>query len=378
MSTGVTLSAAVRNNLLSLQSTAKLMATTQNRLATGNKVNSAVDNATSYFTAQGLNNRASDLSNLQDSMGLAVKTVNAASSAIDSIQKLVTQAKSVANQALQTTPAAATGSLTLAADATLTGTVNTLKLVVAVDGQTAKTVTVASATSVAKIQAQISAQISGFGIGLTTSLSGNTLSITDSSGHNFSITKDSGNAGSTTATNEVSKTTNGANRDSFVSQYNDLRTQIDQLASDASYNGINLVNGAGTDKNLTVNFNAAQTSSLTLKAVDLTSSGLSLGAATDWSTKSAIDSVTSSLNSATSTLRTQSSTFGSNLAVIQNRQDFTQASIDNLQAGAGDLTLADTNQEGANLLALQTRQSLATTALSLSNQAQSSILSIIR
>lgn len=373
MSTGVTLSAAVRNNLLSLQNTAKLMATTQNRLATGNKVNSAVDNATSYFTAQGLNNRASDLSNLQDSMGLAVKTVNAASSAIDSIQKLVTQAKSVANQALQTTPAAASASVTVSA-ASANASAGAIKLVVSVDGQSAKTVSITSSiTSAGSLQAALSGKVSG----ITVSGSGSTLTITDATGHNFSIAAASGSSAAVIG-GTLAKTTNGANRDSFVSQYNDLRSQIDQLAADASYNGINLVNGAGTDKNLTVNFNAAQTSSLTLKAVDLTSTGLGLTAATDWSTKSAVDSVTSTLNSATSALRTQSSTFGSNLAVIQNRQDFTQSTIDNLQAGAGDLTLADTNQEGANLLALQTRQSLATTALSLSNQAQSSILSIIR
>jgi len=369
MSTGVTLSAAVRNNLLSLQNTAKLMSTTQNRLATGNKVNSAVDNATSYFTAKGLNNRASDLSNLQDSMGLAVKTVNAASTAIDSIQKLVTQAKSVANSALQTTITAASASVTVTATSA-NASAGALNLIVNVNGASKTVAITSSITSAGSLQAALSGKVTG----VTVSGSGTSLTITDATGHNFSV---SGTAAAAIGGN-LATTTNGANRDSFVSQYNDLRTQIDQLTSDASYNGINLVGGAGMDKNLTVNFNNAQTSSLTLKAVDLTSTGLGLSAATDWSTKSAVDSATSALNSATNTLRSQSSTFGSNLAVIQNRQDFTQASIDNLQAGAGDLTLADTNQEGANLLALQTRQSLATTALSLSNQAQSAILSIIR
>lgn len=374
MSTGITLSAAVRNNLLSLQSTAKMMSETQSRLATGNKVNSAVDNATSYFTAQGLNNRASDLAGLQDSMGLAVKTVNAASTAIDSIQKLVTQAKSVANSALQTTVTAASASITVSAQ-TANASAGAISLTLTVDGKSAKTISITSGvTSAGSVKAALSGQVSG----LTVTQSGSSLTLTDASGHNFSLVAATSTTNTAFIGGDLAKTTNGANRDSFVSQYNDLRAQIDQLASDASYNGINLVNGAGSDKNLTVNFNAAQTSSLTLSAVDLTSTGLGLTAATDWSTKSAVDSVTNTLNSATTSLRTQSSAFGSNLAVIQNRQDFTQSTIDNLQAGAGDLTLADTNQEGANLLALQTRQSLATTALSLSNQAQSSILSIIR
>jgi len=373
MTTGITLSAGVRNNLAALQNTAQMLATTQAHLASGLKVNSAVDNATSFFTAQGLNNRASDLSNLQDSMSLAVKTVNAASDGIDAIQKLVTQAKSVANQALQTTPAAASADVTVSA-ASANASAGAIKLVLSVDGQDAKTVSITSSiASAGDLKTALSGKVSG----ITVSGSGSTLTISDASGHNFSIAAASGSSAAVIG-GSLSKTTNGANRDSFISQYNDLRSQIDQLATDASYNGINLLGGAGSDKNLQVNFNADQTSSLTLTAVDLSSTGLGLTAATDWSTKSAIDSVTSTLNNATSSLRTQASTFGSNLAVIQNRQNFTQATIDNLQAGAGDLTLANTNQEGANLLALQTQQSLATTALSLSNQSQSAILSIIR
>src|SRR5690606_22340721 len=111
----ITLSSAVRQNLLALQNTAEMMSSTNNRLATGLKVNSAVDNPQSFFTAQGLNNRASDLSTLQDNMGLAVQTINAASQGISSIQKLVAQAKSSANQALQTTVTATTLSATVSA-----------------------------------------------------------------------------------------------------------------------------------------------------------------------------------------------------------------------------------------------------------------------
>src|SRR6266404_547819 len=100
---GIVLSASVRQNLLSLQSTAELLATTQNRLATGNKVNSALDNPTSFFTAQSLNNRASDISNLLDGIGNGVQVLQAANTGITSLQKLVDTAKSIANQVLQTT-----------------------------------------------------------------------------------------------------------------------------------------------------------------------------------------------------------------------------------------------------------------------------------
>src|ERR1700736_2667619 len=101
--TGIVLSASVRQNLLSLQSTADLLSTTQGRLATGNKVNSALDNPTNYFTAQSLNNRASDITNLLDSIGNGVQVLQSANTGITSLQKLVDSAKSVANQALQTT-----------------------------------------------------------------------------------------------------------------------------------------------------------------------------------------------------------------------------------------------------------------------------------
>src|SRR5262252_8318272 len=99
---GIVLSASVRQNLLSLQSTASLLATTQNDLATGNKVNSALDNPTNFFTAQGLNNRASDIGNLLDSIGNGVQVLQAANTGLTSLQSLVDSAKSIANQVLQT------------------------------------------------------------------------------------------------------------------------------------------------------------------------------------------------------------------------------------------------------------------------------------
>src|ERR1700757_2581737 len=98
---GIVLSASVRQNLLSLQSTASLLATTQNDLATGNKVNSALDNRTEFFTAQSLNNRAGDISNLLDGIGNGVQILQAANTGITSLQGLVASAKSIANQVLQ-------------------------------------------------------------------------------------------------------------------------------------------------------------------------------------------------------------------------------------------------------------------------------------
>ncbi|TWB65747.1 flagellin-like protein, partial [Bradyrhizobium sacchari] len=100
---GIVLSASVRQNLLSLQSTADLLATTQNRLSTGKSVNSALDNPTNFFTAQSLDNRASDINNLLDSIANGVQVLQAANTGLTSLQKLIDSAKSIANQALQTT-----------------------------------------------------------------------------------------------------------------------------------------------------------------------------------------------------------------------------------------------------------------------------------
>ena len=200
------------------------------------------------------------------------------------------------------------------------------------------------------------------------------MTVTDGTTPSGTMSLDTGfSAGSTAMTGGTDVSTDKANQlTTLANNYNGLMAQIDQISADATYNGVNLLNG----NSLTATFNAKGTSSLTITGVDFTSgsNGLNISGAT----KDTITGMGSSLDKATSTLRTQSSTFGSNLAVIQNRQDFTKNTIDNLQAGASDLTLADTNQEGANLLALQTRQSLATTALSLSNRAESSILSILR
>ena len=118
---GIVLSASVRQNLLSLQDTAALLSTTQNRLATGNKVNSALDNPTNFFTAQGLNNRASDINNLLDSIGNGVQVLQAANTGLTSLQKLVDTAKSIANQVLQA-PAGYTVKFPTAISTTLVGT----------------------------------------------------------------------------------------------------------------------------------------------------------------------------------------------------------------------------------------------------------------
>jgi flagellin len=185
-----------------------------------------------------------------------------------------------------------------------------------------------------------------------------------------------GSTGISSATDGGSDATTGSGvnpkRAELVSTYNDLLGQIDALAKDASFNGVNLLNG----DDLSVLFNEDGSSSLQIDGVTNTSAGLSLTAlgTTAFDTNTSINSTLDDLKASIDTLRSQSAKFGSNLSVVETRQDFTKQMISVLQTGAANLTLADTNEEAANVLALQTRQQLSSTALSLASQADQNVL----
>jgi len=370
----ITLSAGVRQNLLSLQNTADLMSRTQNRLATGKKVNSALDNPISYFTSQSLSNRASDLTALLDSIANGVQTIKAADTGITSLTKLVQSAQAIANQALQSasTTASVTGSVAGLTATTDISAVTATKTITVSDGTTTATYTAAAADTVqdfldavnntANIEVRASLDAGGHvkleATGTTTIVIAGTGSAAD-----LSVL---GLTAATTAAGTLNDS-----RTSLASQFDDIRTQIDNLAADSGYNGVNLLNG----DSLTVTFNETGTSTQSISGVTFDSSGLGVSAATnDFQTDLDISDALTNLTAALGTLRAQAVSFGSSLSVVQTRQDFTKAMVNTLQTGADNLILADTNEEGANMLALQTRQSLSTTALSLAAQASQNVL----
>lgn len=167
------------------------------------------------------------------------------------------------------------------------------------------------------------------------------------------------------------KSANTADRASLATQFDALRTQVDQLAGDASYKGTNFLKSGS----LAVDFNEGSTSSLTISGFDATTTGLSISAsAGSWATDTNVDAATTQLDAALNTLRTNAKTLASNNGVVTTRQDFTTNLINTLSTGADQLTAADSNEEGANMLALQTRQQLGIVALQLSSQANQSIL----
>jgi flagellin len=273
MADPVNLSTAVRTNLLTLQRAATLIGSTQSRLSTGLKVNSAIDDAAAFFTAKGLSNNAKDLDELKGSIDLGISTIQSAIDGIDAITELVNQAKG------------------LAANAKATGDTN--------------------------------------------------------------------------------------ERSTLAVQFNSLLSQIDNLASDSTFNGTNLLKA--TPDNLAVEFNSTNTTNLTITGLDVTTASTGLTLATsvnNFGATANIDTALTAISSALSTLRSNASTLGSNNTILSTRLDFTKNLVNTLEGGEGKLVLADLNEESANLLALQTRQQLGINSLALAAQSERSILAL--
>ena len=529
---GIVLSAAVRQNLLSLQSTAALLATTQNDLATGNKVNTALDNPTEFFTAQGLNNRASDIGNLLDSIGNGVQVLQAANTGITSLQSLIANAQSIANQVLQSPvgystksnvtsatisgatannllgpalastvtgsavttnaasspPAITSSTLLVGAAGSAIATAPANNSTITIDGKTitfstaqtsvttdaAGDVTIGIGTgSTASVQTVLSAidgitggsgssvngsgqlllttgttqnlviggtgatltdfgltagttnltppQLTGesltitatgggkptsitFGTGsgqvstlnqLNTVLAANNLQATVSTTGQITIVTSNDAASSTigtiggtaaasgqafnglTATAPVADPNSQGTRANLVAQYNNVLQQINTTAQDSSFNGINLLNG----DTLSLVFDETGASKLNITGTTLNDAGLglsTLSVGTDFLDSNSANAVLTQLTAADTTLRAQASALGSNLSIVEIRQDFNKNLINVLQTGASNLTLADANEEAANSQALSTRQSIAVSALALANQSQQSVLQLLR
>lgn len=562
MSSDIVLTAALRNNLLSLQNTQSLIDKTQLRLATGLKVSSALDNPSNFFAAQALSNRSSDLTRLLDSINLSLRTIEEADKGVTALTDLLEQANSIAESArdeLASTTAGArmVGNVDLRNVATLVGfqaniaandviritttndagaqIVDTFSIVAGesasalmsritdtyadtrsgeviaklnesgfidittkdgrsfkiqdnvgtgattittagfaalgldryfedevrgagtfsagtvVGGNTAATISLYEAAGGSNLadRGDILSQTTYYGVngnvviqGLSTNSkfnftinnSGtattsaialtaatswqdlveqvnqtaaiNTLvqaNFDDATGQ-FSLTAiadsvenvqigittgaagviwdvgmgdSTGNldpfitAATTAGTYEqvISFNSSTETLDNLASDYNEIRSQIDDLVKDAQFQGVNLLNG----DDLTTYFSEDRTSSLVTSGDTFTANGLGISLAT-FRTGSAITTDLANITDAQEVVRSFGSSLANSLAIIQTRKNFTANTINVLNSGADDLTVADQNEEGANLLALQTRQALGVTSLSLASQSQQSVL----
>lgn len=269
----VTLTAALRSNLLSIQGTQRLLDSTQLRLATGLKVNSALDNPSAFFASQSLTNRANDLNRLLDGQGQAIQVLKAADEGIKQITSFLEQAQAIAQEA----------------------------------------------------QDQLNADPA-------------------------------------------------ADVQSLSDSFDEVLSQIDQLAGDAGYRGTNLVAGTST---LSVTFNEAGDSTLDVQGADLVVGGdltVASNGGTAWADTTATATTLAAIAADLTTVRNTAASFGTSLNIIQTRQDFTQNLINVLKEGSDKLTVADKNEEGAKLLSLQTTQQLGITSLSLASQSNQAVL----
>lgn len=264
----IALGGAMRSNLNSLSLTSALMGRTSERLATGLKVNNAVDDPTAFFAAQAHRSRASDLAARKDGMGEALQTISAASNGIEAITSLIEQAKGIVDSA---------------------------------------------------------------------------------------------------------RSASAADAATLATQYDAVLAQIDTLAGDSGYKGVNLLEAGGTGA-LTVTFNEGGTSTLAVTGFDATSGGMSITGATDFTDAAELTTHTTELDAAQNTLRTGAKSLSANSGVVTARQDFTNGMINALKTGADQLTVADENEESANMLALQTRQQVSIATMGIASQSAQSIL----
>lgn len=373
----ISLTASMRSNLLSLQQTQSLMDTTQERLSTGKKVNSAIDNPSSYYTAQSLTNRASDLSSLLDSMGQVVQTIQAANEGIEAITDFVQQAKALANTARDNATVKGTTS-----SGTYKAAADKQDITVKIDGVADQDieVTLENADTLKQAATKIAEALNdgtngvrdakGTVIGgFTATIENGQIKISNSKGIVANV---SGTIFGITFNGEIGNST----RTTSMKQYNEILDQIDQLAKDSGYKGVNLLQG----NSLKVVFNEDRSSYLTINGTfaDTSDEGLKISRAEDWTNpdNEAIDASISELENAITSLRNMASEFGNNYSIVENRENFTESLINVLEEGSDKLTLADMNEESANMLALQTRQQLAINSLSLASQAAQSVLSL--
>ena len=373
----ISLTASMRTNLLSLQNTQSLMDRTQERLSTGKKVNSAIDNPSSYYTAQGLTNRASDLDALLDSMGQGIQTIKAANEGIESITAFVQQAKAVANTA-RDTPNLSTVTASndfVAADGDVKVKIGdqvfTVAFTTAAPADAENAATKLNGDTTAQNGTTLQQALKDANLAFTHDGDKVVLGLADSDIKTAKVTV---NVSSDIVGLNISGTFNPDARDSSLSQYNEILEQINQLANDSSYKGVNLLR----KDDLRVIFNEDRSSYIDVQGTDASSAGLGLTAVdkADWSTNGGVDDTITAIEDAINTLRDMATEFGNNYSIVQTRQDFTENLINVLEEGSDNLILADMNEESANMLALQTRQQLGINSLSLASQAAQSVLQL--
>ncbi|WNJ99100.1 flagellin [Thalassospiraceae bacterium LMO-JJ14] len=378
----ITLSAAVRGSLLSLQSTTSLVERTQGRLSTGLEVASAIDDPVAFFQAKSLNDRAFDFNEKKDGIDQGISTVTAALGGLESIEAIVRQLKGVASSLKSATGTQFTDLITqfgtlksqigeLAADASYQGTNlidnATESLSVSFSDQTSSLLTISAAQSTQtglgladvavatdttfNFSALTGLQVGSGGGPITVTYQGTGVTVSDT-GSSLSVQYGTASFNIVAANNSTSAIDTQAITQGQVLTISVLTANV----TGATAGFVTTAHGTTAKIDVSANNTNYITESVT----------------------STIDPIITELDSALTTLRARSQTLGSNVALLQTRLDFTEDYVNTLEIGSGKLTLADLNEEGANLLALQTRQQLGISALAFAGQAEQGILGLFR
>ena len=390
--TSITLTASMRSNLSSLRSIQGQMDKTQERLSTGKKVNSAIDNASSYYQARSLTNRAADLDSLLDSMGQGIQTIKAANEGIEAITSYVEQLKSVATSAyaLDSSQASYPTELgkyqeqynailkeiaTLAKDASYQG-VNLLKgntLTVMFNETRTHQLDVVGQDVIAKMT---ETDPNGFAWKIENNEEVGNVSWAAQTGGGYAkveyyeMTETTVTDQDELAAGEFYKFDDVAGEWKSATVYSDTETYYTKadtvadtpmyLAEADNYNSTD-ADGEGTAI-------MASRASEAIYDVD----GNEVGRTSAMAVNDSLDAIAK----VNSYLRSYATELGNNFTIIETRQNFTEALVDVLETGSDNLVLADMNEESANYLALQTRQQLAINSLSLASQSAQSVLKL--
>jgi flagellin len=387
---GVLLSSGSRAALLALYSINNQLANVQQQLATGLRVNNPTDDPVAYFTAAGLTQQAAQLNSLVNGFTIATGTVGAANNGISNIQSLVSQAQTIANQALASTPSSVV---------TVTGTRTGLTTATQIangggDGTHFKpgdTVTVNDGTTTATytavnndtVQTFINAINNTAGIKVTASLNSSGALVLTANSPNVNVTIGgtvAGAGGGTLSsilgftagtTNFVVNTT----RQSLATQYNNIITQINTAAQDAAFDGVNLLTGSTYTLNVDASGN---TLALSGGGSTATASGLGLAQATNqWQGNTDVNNALTAISNALTTLQTMSTSLSVQSSLATTWQTFSKNLASTLQTGASNLTAADTNADSALAAALQTQQQLAASSLAITANSSAGALRLL-
>ena len=387
MSVEISLGAGARATLASLNSMQSQANVLQKRLATGKRVGTPLDNPAAFFLAQSLISRATQLNSLSADMEAAQSTVSAASAGIEAIQSLLTSARSLANQALLSTVSTVTvsgdysGTLTAGTQiASTSGSATRFRagdVVTVSDGTTTATYTAVNADTVQTFLDTVN-NTANLKIDASLNADGD-IDFVSTEAVNITIGATMNGAGGATLSSVIGHSagttsyTANATRTNLAAQFDSLRTQIDQAAQDAGFNGVNLLAGSS----LTLTFNETGSSQMTVTGSTITSANLSLSAsANTWQNDSDVNAALSAIENAIDSLEATTVTFSSMATVISARSDFNSEMIDTLNTGADLLTENDSDEDSAMLLALQTRQQIAATALALVQDSEASALKL--